>query len=34
MNYAEKFDAIVLNDDIQKAFDESQRLVTGFLLSS
>jgi guanylate kinase len=34
MNYAEKFDAIVLNDDIQKAFDESQRLVTGFILSS
>lgn len=34
MTYAEKFDAIVLNDDMNRAFEESEKLVRNFLLSS
>lgn len=34
MDYANQFDAIVLNDDIQSAFSQSEKLVRDFLLSS
>ena len=34
MAYAEKFDAIVLNDDMNRAFEESEKLVRNFLRSS
>ena len=34
MLYANKFDAIILNDSKEKAFEESERLVRNFLFSS